>query len=542
MIHEPQSTPGAACDELADYRREIGAIVAKEREHLAEQAQALSRLAGDAGLEGIEARVVEWALESVRRADDRLRELADLPWRFGQEEAFNGLITFAGAAFRESIAARTQLLRHTPTLMGAPAALDPRQHHRLNRGDHIIDYARNAYLQYQETRSGSPKVLVDNPILAECAASITRTLHGDDARIRSVLFSSALGAVNSLIDLLVMAKGGNQRRFVLGRRCWFEIGQYAAERFPSRFYEVDEHDTGSILAALEDPEVAGIVLEPLGNHPDMPVVDLDAVARRLMSARLESPKLLVLDAVHTPDLDVFSRWFGGELPDGLAVAVVVSGVKFLQAGWDISKSGLVSVRCGRGWGDGGGNGIMERLVEIRSVSGRAPSFEEALLADLETPASFRSRMARYDANTRRLARELDAWLRLHRLGSVRSPWIPTHERHQLAMACHRTGGRVLFVALDRERIGESEMGELFKHLARAAEQRGLHLVAAPTFGMAVPHIHVVIRPGLPTTLRLSPGSTGGRTLDRLIDFLRDELGRRLKNPPVRACLSDSRCP
>jgi cystathionine beta-lyase/cystathionine gamma-synthase len=162
--------------------------------------------------------------------------------------------------------------------------------------------------------------------------------------------------------------------------------------------------------------------------------------------------------------------------------------------------------------------LYEKLIDIRSVSGRAPSIEEAYLADIETVESFHSRMRRYDDNTRYFAGKLDDWMREQGLGYVSSPWLPDHPGHDVAMTGYGTGGRMLFLFFDGERVDEGRLGQLFKDLATTAAEKGISLMAAPSFGLAPPHIHIVIRPELPTSLRVSTGSTDRVTLERLLNF------------------------
>jgi cystathionine beta-lyase/cystathionine gamma-synthase len=313
------------------------------------------------------------------------------------------------------------------------------------------------------------------------------------------------------------------QQFIIGQRCWFEIGQYVRERYPSAYQTIDEHDTQAIIDAIDDPRISAIILEPLGNHPDMTVIDLSVVAAKLTDTQFERPKILVLDTVHIPELDIFARYFSGGLPRNLCIALVISGVKFLQAGWDISKSGLVTLYYNEGEMSPLGQSIYEKLIDIRSVAGRAPSIEEAYLADMETATSFRSRLRRYDRNTKFFAESLDDCLRRNELGHVTSPWVPRNERHALAMAGYGTGGRILFVNFNPRYFDEAALGEMFKLLAHRAEQKSVSLMAAPSFGLAAPHIHVVIRPGMATTLRISTGSTSVENVERLLELVCDFL-------------------
>lgn len=504
--------------QLGEYRDEIARIVARELRKLDEFRSNLRELLKAAYISPEDAVLVERAIAAADAAQGLLQELENSAHQGDATRAFNQIIKLAGFAFRSSVAARTALVRHTPTLAGFPQVLDPGQNHQRAQGEHIIDYARNAYLQFQESRSGSPRVLIDHPALKASADSITSIVWPQSRTDGSVLFSSAIGAIGSLIDYIVLRSRESNATNLVASRCWFEIRQYAGERYPGEFAPVDECDTETVLEAIENPQICGIVLEPMANYPEMPVIDLGCILEKLRSATYARPKIVVFDVVHTPDLDILGRWFAGAVPRNLCVALVISGVKYLQAGWDISKSGLAVLRYNPSDLTFDGQTMYEKLIDIRSVSGRAPSVEEAYLADIETPGSFRSRMARYDDNTRYFAARLDAWMRSRGLGHVSSPWLPDHPGHAAAMRDYGTGGRMLFLFFDPQRIDECRLGILFKDLATAAESEGISLIAAPSFGLAPPHLHIVIRPELPTTLRVSTGSTDRSTVDRLLQF------------------------
>lgn len=514
----------AASRDPREHRTEVRELVGKEIGKLDRYADALGASLRGPGASGVDALLIGRTLAAVEEARRDLEGLLSFVQHEDERAVFAQTIKYAGFALRRSVAARTLLLRHTPTLMGAPHVLDPEQNHRRCPPRHIIDYARNAYLQFQESESGAPKHIVDHPVLAACARSMAATLHGG-IPLDCILFSSAMGAIDSLLDYMGARARAAGAINVIGQRCWFEIRQYVDEGWPDVFRQIDELDALALDEAIANPEVFGVMVELVANHPDMSVIDLERVVRRIRATRFARPKLIVFDVVHTPDVKVFERWFAGDMPANLCVALVVSGVKFMQAGWDISKSGLLLLRCDEEAFRHQDYTLLQKLVEIRSVSGRAPSIEEAYLADLETPASFCSRMARYDRNTRYFATALDAWMRESKLGYICSPWLRSHPGHEVAMSVYGTGGRLLFLYFEPERIGQAELGGLFKALAARAEDEGISLMAAPSFGLATPHVHVVIRPGLQTSLRVSTGSTSMRATEELLQFFIRQLSR-----------------
>ena len=515
--------------ELLDYRREISMIVMSECEKLDACSQELSDLKEHEACTRLDALLIQRARDAVEYAKRNLDELRRLAIHENEDVAFNELMKYAGYAFRCSAGARSLLLRHTPTMVGLPHALDPVQNHRVNPGGHIIDYARNAYFQYQDSVGGSPKKIIDHPVLEKTATSVANTLYGEHWQGKSILFSSAMGAIDSLIDYIALVSRAAGKTNVIGGRCWFEIQQYADEHYPSEFLRIDEQDVEAIIKAIDNPAVLGIVIEPLGNHPDMAVVDLKRISEKLRSYNSAEQKIIVFDIVHTPELNIIDKYFSEGIPQGLCIALVISGVKFLQAGWDISKSGCLMLSYNEQDFCNHTPPVHEKLIEIRSISGRAPSLEEAYLADIETSHSLRSRLARYDTNTKYFVTRLDDWLREHHLGHVSSPWLEGHPGHNYALSDYGTGGRVMFLYFNDKYVKESELGELFKDLCKSAEENGVSLMAVPTFGLASPHIHVVIRPGLQTSIRVSTGSTNRETIDRLLKVFYRYLGKYVGN-------------
>lgn len=484
----------AAVPVSAPERAELTALVDRERAKLDDYAAHLS----DAPLHD----AARADVATARKGLDALLTWADTtahPLELPARAAF---------AFKRAVNARTALLRHTPALEGAPAALDPTQ---APAGAHLVDYGRGGYFLYADERFPEGVRFDDAPRLAALARSLSTTL-GRGEGWRSLLFTSGMGAINTVMDYAAEVAARDGRRLLLGAHAWIEVKEYADHTYPGRFVPVDEGDTAALTAALADPTVAALVLEPLVNHPRAPVVDLPALLR----APVGGDTLLVLDLALTPELDV-GALLGPTLPKGLTVALVSSGVKFFQAGWDVSKSGLLELRFDDGAFATGGDPYRQ-LVLLRGRSGRVLSAEEAELADLETFFTLRSRLARLDVNTRALAMSLDAALQASRLGAVSSPWLPSHPHHARARALG-TGGRFVYVDFDPARIPPARLAQLDRELARAAKARGVPLLVATTFGLALPHVCLLAHPTEGFRLRLSPGSGSDDVVPALVDLV-----------------------
>jgi len=398
------------------------------------------------------------SIERLQALAASLRESAQ-PWR-----QLNRLVF----TLRMAAAARTSLLRHTPPLAGQPAALHPLQ--RAGAAEHFIEYARSGSRLYLHEGAETRITARDHPLFAEVARHIAEVLYAS-APSSALLYGSATGAMSSALDLICERARKNGQRVAVGRRSWMEVREYARHQHADVVDFFDESDEAELTRVLSSPGVAGVSAETLVNHPGFPEVPW---ARACQAADLKG-KVLLVDCAHTPEVDP-SAWVQGRA----IVLAVVSGVKFLQAGLDISASGLLA-----GWG--GEPSFWDALLEHRERSGRVPSYEDALLADLETPATFRARLQRLDRNTRVLAETLKA------AGcDVQSAWLGPH-------ALYGTGGRFVYVA-------GKWPAKLDQHLCELAARAGLPAVAACTFGLAVPHANLIVDVPAQPVLRLSAGS------------------------------------
>lgn len=438
----------------------------------------------------------------LSRAKQRLVELVD--WARGAADV--EVPDRAAWVFKASVNARTLLLRHTPALEGIPQALDPAQR---AGGSHLVDYARGGYFLELDDRFPEGVRFDDHPRLAELGRSIRDTL-GRSSAWEPLLFTSGMGAIDTALDW--MAERARGQPVLLGAHAWIEVKEYVDHTWPGAFSPIDEAEPAALAHALGDPAVAGLVIEPLVNHPASPVVAL----REVLRAPIRGDKVLLLDLALTPELDV-DAWLPDPLPPNLTVLVVTSGVKFFQAGWDLSKSGLLEVRAGARTAKPEHEASRE-LILLRGRSGRVLSAEEAELADLETPTTLRSRLARLDANTRALAVTLDRRLQQRGVGRVSSPWLE-HHPHVARARELGTGGRFVYVDFDPSVMPPTRLGSFDRELARTAKARGIPLIVATTFGLAVPHVCLLAHPVEGLKLRVSPGSSGGAFVEAIAELI-----------------------
>ncbi len=429
------------------------------REELAALSQASDPLLADAAHE------LTRSIERLQELSKSVREAAQ-PWRLLNRLVFT---------LRLAAAARASLLRHTPPLAGQPAALHPVQ--RADAPEHFIEYARSGSRLYLDVGAQTRITARDHPLLAQAARHIAEVLY-PSAPASTLLYGSATAAMNSALDLICERARQRAQRVAVGRRSWIEVREYARHQHADVVDFFDESDEAELMRVASSPGVAGVSAETLVNHPSFPAVPWPAACR---AAGLTG-KVLLVDCAHTPEVDPSAWQAGRAWPKDLVVLAVVSGVKFLQAGLDLSASGLLT-----GWGE---SSLWDELLEHRERSGRVPSYEDAFLADLETPATFRSRLERLDRNTRVLAETLQ------RAGCpVQSAWLGAHP----ARALYGTGGRFVYVS-------GRWPAKLDQRLCELAAREGLPAVAACTFGLAVPHANLIVDVPEQPVLRLSAGS------------------------------------
>ena len=477
-------------------RAELGRTEAARRE--------LTRTGQLAPLTEHDLLVLRDADEELLQAGRRLLDLLDVP------PTIQAIPRFA-YALRRSVTARTALLRHTPPISGQPRALDPAQHARSIRKPWTIDYARSgAQLFLNDERGLSAR---DHPLLRQATERIIETIY-PERPLSALLFSSGMGAINTALDDLAHEARHQGRTNVIGGHSWMEVQEYVRVEHPDVFDFVDETDAAALARALSNPSILGVCLETIVNHPDMPVVPLLTAAR---SSPKAEDKVLLLDCAHTPEYHAPA--VRACLPT-TPILTVVSGVKFLQAGWDLSKAGLISI-----WPAPKASAIASRMMELRERSGRTPSYEEAFLASFETRSSFTSRLARYDRNTELTAQKIThATANLEGV-MVCSPWLADHQGYETARTHYGTGGRFLYVRYAPEHFGPDAALRIERAIGEKASAEGRTIVSACTFGLASPHINVIVHPVEGPVLRISPGSAPWEEIESTIDLCAHCLAR-----------------
>jgi hypothetical protein len=515
---------------------EIEEIVKQEKHRLDEYRSALQQTIGNERVLGIDRSILQnnvGDVESAEQTLDQLVEFASNPDN-GDDFIFTNVIKLAGYALNKSVASRTHLLRHTPTLHGLPIVLDPTQNLLFFYREHTVDYARGGYILYQLPSQDPPTRYEDHPELKKAAEEMAHKLYGNVPGLRAIIFTCGLAAANTFNDFMKSLSHSNGRKNYYGQNCWVEIKKGLVDGNDPTFIPFDETDIGRITELLMDEGVQSIALEGVQNYPTLHATDLDLIFSQVKRVSFGRPKYMLIDHVVTFDTNLFERHFPDGMPRNFCLATFISGIKFTQAGWDISKSGFLFLRYDP-------DNFCEvvdtytKINDIKAMSGRVPSIEEASLANIETKQSIRSRMRRYDRNIEYLAKSLDGRFRRNGLGRVYSAWLPEHDGHEIAMRNYGNGGRILYLKFDDALVTGEILLNLYRYVADEAFRDGIPILAASNFGFSTPHIHIVRHNVFGLSLRVSPGSTDMLTTKLVTEYLPEKIEAYFRGKvPARA--------
>lgn len=295
----------------------------------------------------------------------------------------------------------------------------------------------------------------------------------------------------------------SSRTILLHKKSWMEITSDIDGPGSDLYEFIDETDGAALLERLRRDGVGGLIVEPILNHEEMEKMEVEELLDRLTAIdRFDRPKYLLIDSVHVPEFDPFSR-IKDELPENLCVVNVVSTVKYLQAGWDMTKGGVLAASVESSTFEGA---PLKHLLRARENSGTGISYEEAALMGIETSDSFRSRMDRYDRNVQLMYTALSPAARDGEfdLGFVE-------------------GSRVIY--LDADGADPDRLEEIHYSLLEQAKSRQVPLMDASSYGIHSPHVHLGTHSEDGPVVRLSPGSTNYSTVKCLSGILTELLER-----------------
>jgi hypothetical protein len=480
-------------------------------------------------ISGIDQIILQSNLKDVESAKESLDSLVDFVISPNHKDlfVFNNVIKLAGYALKRSVASRTYLLRHTPTLHGLPIVLDPTQNTLFSYKEHTVDYGRGGYILYQLPNQIPPLRYKDHPELKKAAEEMANKLYGGIPGLRSIIFTCGLASANTFNDFMKSLSHSNQRKNYIGENCWVEIKKGIVDSNEPSFTTFDETNFDKIMELLTDDNVQSISLESIQNYPTLHATDLELVFSKVKKMDFKRPKYMLIDHVVTFDTNLYERYFHNGIPKNFCLATFISGIKFTQAGWDISKSGFLMLK----YDSENFDEVVDpytKINDIRAMSGRVPSIEEACLANIETSKSIRSRMGRYDRNIEYLANALDTRFKKNNLGQVYSAWLPNHKDHETAIRNYGNGGRILYLKFDDKIVNEEKLLNLYRYIADEAFKDDFSIMAASNFGFSSPHIHIVRHSVFGLSLRISPGSTDISTTQLFADYLSKKIENYIK--------------
>jgi len=508
---------------------EVGQIVEQEKHKLGEYSLALSGTLTHGRVLGSDQAILQSNLGDVDSAGTSLDSLVDFVSNPDHQDSlvFNNAIKIAGYVLKRSVASRTSLLRHTPTLHGLPIVLDPTQNLLFAYKEHTVEYGRGGYILYQLPGQDPSFRYEDNPELKKSAEEMAYKLYGDVPGLRALIFTSGIASANTFNDFMKSLSHSNGRKNYIGDNCWVEIKKGVVDANDPTFATFDETDMDKTMELLRDVNVQSIFLEGIQNYPTLHATDLEAIFSEIKKMDFKKPKYILIDHVVTFDTNLYQRYFPDGMPRNFCLATFVSGIKFTQAGWDMGKSGFLFLK----YDPEGFDEVADpyaRINDIRAVSGRVPSLEEAHLANIETSESIESRMKRYDRNMEYFARLLDTRFKSNGLGQVYSAWLQDHPDHETAIRNYSNGGRILYLKLGDNVSGEALLN-LYRYIADEAFKDDVPVMAASNFGFSSPHIHMVRHNVFGLSLRVSPGSTDMATTKLFADYLPEKIEDYLKN-------------
>ncbi len=514
---------------------EVEQIVEQEKRRLEGYSLNLLSTSNHERVSGIDQIILQSNLEDVRSAKLSLDNLVDLVINPNHEDSsvFNNMIKIAGYVLKRSIASRTYLLRHTPTLHGLPIVLDPTQNLLFSYKEHTVEYGRGGYILFQLPGQDPPLRYEDNPELKKAAEEMAHKLYGNVPDLRALIFTSGLASANTFNDFMKSLSHSNGRKNYIGDNCWVEIKKGVVDANDPTFAVFDETDEGKIMELLMDDNVQSVSLEGIQNYATLHATDLEFIFSEIKKMDFKRPKYMLIDHIVTFDTNLYERHFHDGVPKNFCLATFISGIKFTQAGWDMSKSGFLFLKYDPKNFDEVADPYT-RINDIRAMSGRVPSLEEAHLANIETSESIRSRMRRYDRNMEYLAKALDARFKANGLGQVYSAWLIDHPDYETAMRNYGNGGRILYLKFGDHVTGEMLLN-LYRCIADEAFKDNIPIMAASNFGFSSPHVHIVRHNVFGLSLRVSPGSTDMATTRLFAEYLPEKVeGYFKENIPVRA--------
>jgi threonine dehydratase len=264
------------------------------------------------------------------------------------------------------------------------------------------------------------------------------------------------------------------------------------------------HDAGELADAARVCGADAVFADPLANHPDQRMVDVEHLAEEL--AGETSPPWLVVDASMLPTATAAP--VTRALPD--RALYFESCSKYLQFGLDIVMSGMVVVPRG-----------LEALARrVRRNLGLGLDRYAAELFPRYRPEEFERRSRAMERAALGVATALDGGLR-NAPFRVTFPGLPDHPDHGLARQLGRTGSCVTLTSTDRP-LGRDQLEPIVDAALLEARARQVPLVKGVSFGFSTSRLSAAaaMAEAAPPFLRLAVGPLGPRQAQSLADVVR----------------------
>jgi len=308
-----------------------------------------------------------------------------------------------------------------------------------------------------------------------------------------------------------------------GQACYFENKLLLEKIFPGQIQYVDEMDTESVLAAMNELQPAAIFFDTLGNTEDVAAPDMARLVPKMIEA-IKRPTILVLDTTGTATSYQPLRDFPRG-PCKLSLIVVESLLKYHQFGFDRVSAGLM-------WRTG--------LTPLGIFGNRmhlGTGLVDASVLALPQPNRklFDKRLARMSRNANLVAKALDEHARTTKmtaLAEVVYPGLPSHPAYEW-MSKRDFQGSFLVFKLKPQYCFTAYYKKFLKLVVDEARKAGVDLNGGSSFGFDTTRVYLTAlyaRDHAAPFIRISVGTETLYEVEKLIVALTravDKLAFRL---------------
>jgi cystathionine beta-lyase/cystathionine gamma-synthase len=352
---------------------------------------------------------------------------------------------------------------------------------------------------------GSPGVnyaRYDQPGVADVERQVERLMR-ISPETHAVLMTSSGMAAFALASAVVFA-AARVRTALTAPYLYFEAMETLQYWLRDGVHVADAYEPEEIVAEATLHGADVVFADPLANHPDQRMIDVERLAWLL--ADDDRQPWLVVDASMLPI--VTAGPVTRAMPD--RALYVESCSKYLQLGLDIAMAGVVVVPRG-----------LEALARrMRLNLGLGIDRYGAELFPRYEPWQFERRLAEMERAACLVAARLD--LDLSRdVCDVVFPGLASHTDHELVRRLGRTGSCVTLVPVGVE-LGKDQLDPVVDAAVREAAKRKLPLVKGVSFGFSVSRLSAAsaMAETAPPFLRLAIGPMDGTSAALLADAVR----------------------